>query len=61
MGSFSLIVCFLIFILLVVLSVTVYTLCYYHRHIQQPLESFIRHVDEYALAAKPQGGLAFKS
>lgn len=47
-GSFSLIVCFLIFILLVVLSVTVYTLCYYHRHIQQPLESFIRHVDEYA-------------
>lgn len=47
-GSFSLMICFVVFIFLVVLVVTIYTLRYYRRYIQQPLENFIHHVDEYS-------------
>ena len=47
-GRFSLIIGFVLFILLVVLGVAVYSLRYYRRHVQQPLDNFIRHVGDYA-------------
>ncbi|MCI8624493.1 MAG: histidine kinase [Provencibacterium sp.] len=47
-GSISLLVFFVLFIFFVILLVAMYTLWYYHRHIQQPLNEFIHHVGEYA-------------
>ena len=47
-GRFSLMIGFVLFILLVVLGVSVYTLQYYHRYVQIPLDHFVQHVGEYA-------------
>ena len=47
-GRFSLMIGFVLFILLVVLGVSVYTLQYYHRSVQIPLDHFVQHVGEYA-------------
>lgn len=51
-GQFSMMIGFVVFILLVVLTVTVYTLCYYRRHIRRPLEDFIHHVGECTAGRK---------
>ena len=47
-GRFSLMIGFVLFILLIVLGVSVYTLQYYHRYVQIPLDHFVQHVGEYA-------------
>ena len=47
-GRFSVMIGFVVFILLVVLGVSVYTLQYYRRYVQTPLDHFVRHVGEYA-------------
>ena len=47
-GRFSVMIGFVVFILLVVLGVSVYTLQYYRRYVQTPLDHFVRHVGEDA-------------